>query len=395
MTLKVWMAADYIDTEPIRALIEDFQRAYPNITIETRSGVLWENMTREVELAISRGDPPDVAHGHAFAFGAQGMAEPLDDLWQTWNAENEFLTGAIEDVIWKGHHYGMPLDINAVFTIYNRRMLREAGLAPPSERWTFDDFAAMSERLTKPDGSRYGTALTTNGWLVAGLIFADGGDLLAERDGKIVATLDDPSVRRIIELHRRMGLTERTGSLPPPTLRQTDHPVSLFKDQRVAMFFSGPWDLAVLRSEAPDLMADVGTAPLPRGQGQSAGGSVQGGGSLFVPRGAKHREAAFEFMKWAVAKPYALRLATELGRYPTKSAYYDVPELQNDPLLLPFYEQLRRARPYKLEAYLNANTLWSDAVKRSLEPNTDVEQLLRDTQQQMQTAIDEVEAANP
>jgi len=109
ITLHVWLAADYIDTQPVRDLIRDFEQAYPNITVEPKSGILWEKMTGEVELAVSQGNPPDVAHGHAFAVGAQGLAEPLDDLWQAWNSENEFIPGAVEDVLWKGHYYGVPV----------------------------------------------------------------------------------------------------------------------------------------------------------------------------------------------------------------------------------------------------------------------------------------------
>lgn len=393
ITLKVWLAADYIDTQPIRDLIADFEQAYPNIQIETRSGVVWENMAKEVELAVSQGNPPDIAHGHAFAFGAQGLAEPVDDLWRTWNAESEFMPGAMEDVIWKGRYYGVPLDINALFTIYNRRLFRQVRLPEPTDYWTFDDLQVMAPRLTNPDGSQYATALTSSGWNMAGLIMANGGDLLTERDGRIMATLDDPRVAEILKLHRWLGIERQVGTLPPPIVRQSDHPVALFGAGRIALFFTGPWDLARLRTEYPQIMEDVGTAPLPRGTGETAGGSVQGGGSLFIPRGAQNREAAFEFMKWATSEPYAMRLALELGRYPVKTRYYDNPELQQDPLLEPFYEQLKRARPYKLEAYLEANTAWSDAVASVLNPDADVDQIVRDAQQKIQQEIDDTEAA--
>lgn len=395
ITLKVWLAADYIDTPPIRTLIADFQKAYPNITIETRNDIIWENMNAEVELAISRGDPPDIAHQHAFALGAQGLAEQVDDLWQAWNAESEFMPGAMEDVIWKGHYYGVPLDINALFTIYNKRLIRQARLPEPSDQWTFDDLQVMAPRLTKPDGSQYALALTSSGWSMAGLVFADGGDLLTERDGKIMATVNDPSVVQMLKLQRWLGLEKQAGTLPPPIVRQSDHPVTLFGTGKIAMFFSGPWDLARLRTEWPNIMQDVGTAPLPRGKNANAGGSVQGGGSLFIPRGAKNREAAFEFMKWAVAEPYAMRMALELGRYPVKTRFYDNPEFQQDPLLTPFFEQLKRARPYKLEAYRLANDTWNAIVQDTLSPNTDIEKLVQDAQVTIQQQIDEMEAAAP
>jgi len=141
-------------------------------------------------------------------------------------------------------------------------------------------------------------------------------------------------------------------------------------------------------------MEEVGTAMLPSGGDPAKFGSVQGGGSMFVPRGAKNREAAFELMKWAVSDPYARRLAGEMGRYPVKRAQYDRPELKNDPLLRPFIDTLDRARPYRFEAYRGANTAWIEAVRASLLPGADIPALLKQAQTQAQASIDEVEAAS-
>jgi ABC-type glycerol-3-phosphate transport system substrate-binding protein len=395
ITLTVWFANDYVNTAPIRDLIADFEKAYPNIDVDTSSGedIIWEKMYDRINLALSQGNPPDVAHGHAFAFGAQGMAEPLDDLWQAWGAESEFLSGAMEDVRWKNRYYGVPLDINTLFTFYNKRLFREANLPEPSKDWTLDDLEVLTRQLTKP-GSQHGIALDASGWTMCGLIYAAGGDMLKEDNGKIVATLDSPQVLGMLDLYRRMGLTDGVGTIPPPILRQSDHPEILFRDGKVAMFFSGPWDLAKMRQESPDLLKDVGTAPLPRGRGVDAGGSVAGGGSLFVPRGAKHREAAFEFMKWSVADRYAKRMALEQGRYPVRSRLYDDPDLQKDPLLKPFFDQLTRAKPYPLEAYRKANNAWVEMMKAVFDPDENMEQLLQQTQRQVQAHIDEVEAAS-
>lgn len=351
-------------------------------------------MDERISLALAQGAPPDVAHSHAFAMGAQGMAEPLDDLWQAWGVEDEFLTGAMEDVIWKDRYYGVPLDINALFTFYNKRLFREAGVPEPGPNWTFDDFQQITKKLTNPEKQQYAIALDASGWTMSGLIYAAGGDMLAERDGKIVATLDSPTVVSMLKMYRRMGLEDGVGTLPPPIQRQSDHPEALFRDGKVAMFFSGPWDLAKMRQEVPDMLPDLGTAPLPRGTGANAGGSVAGGGSLFVPRGAKHREAAFEFMKWSVADRYAKRMALELGRYPVRSRLYQDPDLQQDPLLKPFFDQLTRAKPYRLEAYRNANDAWVEMMKEVLDREADIEQLLATTQIEVQQYIDEVEAAS-
>ena len=137
----------------------------------------------------------------------------------------------------------------------------------------------------------------------------------------------------------------------------------------MALFFSGPWDLARLKKEAPpDVYAEVGTALLPVTRADATSASVQGG-SLFVPEGAAHREAAFEFMKWAVSDRYASRLAQEMGRYPVRAALYQAPSWGDDPLLQPFLDQLKTVRPYKLEAYASADRVWDEAARHIFVPN--------------------------
>jgi ABC-type glycerol-3-phosphate transport system substrate-binding protein len=387
ITLRVWMAADYADQPPIRDLVKDFQQAYPNIKVEL-TGYVWQDMAGKVRLGISQGTPPDVAHQHAFAMGAQGMAEPLDDLWQQWGAADQFMPGALEDVNWQGVRYGVPLDINTLFTIYNKAAFAQAGLTAPGPGYTFAQLRHDLEKLTTADRSRYGIALTSSGWGMYGMVSSNGGELLQERDGKPVVSLDDPKAVEMVKFFADLG-KQRLGTLPPLQPRQSDHPVVLFSQRKVALFFSGPWDITRLKQEAPpEVFAEIGTAPLPVPATGAPGASVQGGGSLFVPKGAANRVAAFEFMKWAVSDRYALRMAQEMGRYPVRSAIYNDPYFKSDPLLLPFLDQLKTARPHKLEAFAAANSAWGDAVRGAFAPDADVAALLADAQRKAQQSID-------
>ena len=386
ITLRVWLAAEYVDQAPIRDLVADFKQAYPNIDIEL-TGYVWEELAAKVRLAIAQGNPPDVGHQHAFAMAAQGMAEPVDDLWDAWGAVEEFMPGALSDVTWKGQKYGVPLDINALFTIYNRAAFAEAGLQAPQKGYTFAQLQSDLRKLTPPDQSRYGIALSASGWDMYGLIRANGGELLHENQDGVRVSLNAPRVVETVRFFADLG-SEQLGTLPPPQARQSDHPAVLFSQRKVAMFFSGPWDLVRLKNEAPpEVFAEIGTAPLPVATAGAPEASVQGGGSLFIPKGAAHREAAFEFMKWAFSDRYALRMTKEMGRYPVRSAVYQDPFFQNEPLLLPFLDQLKTARPYRLEAYAIASDIWSDAIHDALTPGANVESILASAQQRAQEVL--------
>jgi ABC-type glycerol-3-phosphate transport system substrate-binding protein len=316
------------------------------------------------------------------------MAEPLDDLWQQWGASSQFMPGALDDVVWQGVRYGVPLDINTLFTIYNKAAFAQAGLAAPGPGYTFAQLHSDLEKLTTADRSRYGIALTSSGWAMYGMVRSNGGELLQERGASLAVSLDDPSVVATVDFFADLG-RRRLGTLPPLQPRQSDHPVVLFSQRKVALFFSGPWDLTRLKNEAPpEVYAEIGTAPLPLQAAGAPASSVQGGGSLFVPKGAPNRTAAFEFMKWAVSDRYALRMAREMGRYPVRSTLYDDPYFKSEPLLLPFLEQLKTARPYKLEAFAAANDAWNSAVRGAFAPGADVAALLSVAQREAQRALD-------
>ncbi len=293
-----------------------------------------------------------MAHQHAFAMGAQGLAEPVDDLWEKWGEEETFVPGAIEDVVWKGKKYGVPLDINTTFYLYNKKLFEENGIGEPPN--TMDELLEVSRKLTADDGSRYGFVNSASAWNLYGHVVAEGGELLIEEGDTPQVNLDGPIVKEVVKKYTELSTVHEVAPIPPAQQRQTDHPVAMFGTGRAASFVSGPFDLSRIENEFPDVYEDVGTAVIPGPEK----GSTMGGGSLFVPKGSENKVAAFELMKWFISDKYAIRLAEEMGRHPVKTHLYEN-ELYQDPLLQPFIETLQYAKPYKLEAYPEANDAWS------------------------------------
>jgi ABC-type glycerol-3-phosphate transport system substrate-binding protein len=387
--MRVWFADDYYNEPPIVDLMREFHQAYPNITLLVDHSE-WSNMRRKLKDAVGAGNPPDIAHQHAFAFGAQGFAEPLDDLWQQWgqSALNRFMPGAMEDVTWGNVKYGVPLDINTVFLFYNKQMFKEVGLPEPGANFTYTQLLEDARKLTKPDGSRYGVAIKPGAWDVFGLLRSNGGDLIEDQSGKPTAKLDSPANTAMLEYLANLVNKEMVSPTPNFNTDKGPQPVDLFKQRKIAMFFSGPWDLKEIEKNGPPgIMDEVGTAPMPKGLEGNTNGSVQGGGSLFVPKGAKNREAAFEFMKWATSPKYQLRLTKEMGRYPVLTELYNDPYFASQPLLKPYLEQLKTARPYKLEAYAQADITWQQTIESILTGTNSTRAILADANRAIQAAL--------
>jgi ABC-type glycerol-3-phosphate transport system substrate-binding protein len=388
ITLDVWLAADYYQTKPVQAAVAEFQKAYPNVTVNL-SGYEWGDLQKQVKLAVGTGTAPCVSHGHPYAMGAQRFAEDITDLWQAWGQSEKFMASAVKDVTWKERVYGLPLDINTLFTIYNKELFKQAGVPEPSANWTFEEARAAAQKLTK-DGV-YGAAISASGWAMSGMVVANGTDLIKEEDGKITANLGDPKVAEVLATITEMGWKDKASPIPPQTPRQTDAPVAIFGAEKAAFYFSGPFDLARIRKEAkPGLIDKVGTAPLPNGMTGQTDGSVLGGGSLWIPKGCAQKDAAFEFMKQFATTSYQMSMVKDQSRYPVISELYNSDFLKADTLAQPFYEQLKTAAPYALEPYADASKAWTDAVRAAVDGGSAV-QLLQQAQATAQQAISQAE----
>src|SRR5699024_2439900 len=67
-----------------------------------------------------------------------------------------------------GKTYAIPKDRDTIALWYNKTMFDEVGLEYPNEDWTWDDYYEAAKKLTKEDGTQYGTAMnpsgTQDGW---------------------------------------------------------------------------------------------------------------------------------------------------------------------------------------------------------------------------------------
>jgi ABC-type glycerol-3-phosphate transport system substrate-binding protein len=364
ISLNVWLDMDFLAADPLfREMARDFERAYPNVDVNVQAYVR-ETMPGKVRAALQVGDPPDLVQGHVFAMAAQGFADPLDDLWAEWEgAETQFMSQAVDEVTWDGVKYGVPLDIYTLVLIFNKAHFEEANLPYPDAGYTWRQFAEDAASLTRPDGSRYGLGFTVEPWYVFAWLAEAGGDVVAG-DSFIGYhfTLNDPNN---VEALRFLTSMARNGYGPLPTSRPRDYEDArkLFLNGTITMFFGTPWDIHYIQSQSPDF--PLGVTQLPETPAGASAASALGSTGLFVPRGARHRQIAFEFMKWATSDRYALPMARRLGYYPARAWLQTTPHFAGNPLLKPFLSQLDAARPYHLDAFPDVERAFADAVKAS------------------------------
>jgi ABC-type glycerol-3-phosphate transport system substrate-binding protein len=384
VNLEIWLYLDFWVQDPLfREMVRDFEATYPNVKIQVQAFVR-ESMDNRVRQAIQFGGPPDLAQGHVSAVAAQGFAEPIDDLWQEWGAEREFLPIGMEEVTWQGKRYGVPIEVYCLALIYNKDLFDLAGRPYPDEQYEVYRFQEDLAALSAEDGSRYGLGLSTDPWYASGWLAANNGEVLVQNPEGYTVTLNNPRNIAALQFIADLTNSKHYGPLPTSRLRDYEDARKLFVEGRVAMFFGVPWDIAYIRGNAPDIR--LGVAPLPAPDNTSPHVSVRGSSGFFIPRGASNKLVAFEFMKWATSDYYAKQLNRRLGRYPAKAWLYDeAPGLGGDSLTpatpvggsaladvrlqpsgaieQPFFTQLQTAQPYRLDAFPDIERAFVNAVK--------------------------------
>jgi ABC-type glycerol-3-phosphate transport system substrate-binding protein len=368
ITLEVWLDLDFTKNDSLfEEIAKDFEKAYPQVEVDIQSFVR-ESIPQKITRALQVGTPPDVVQGHVYAMAGRGLAEPLNQRWQEWeqldpHARSQFLPSALEAVTWRDTLYGIPLDIYTLVLLYNRNHFDAAGLPYPTDD---NDLAAFSKAvvaLTKPDEKRYALGLTSDPWYVYAWMADAGGDLLTgtpETGFKL--TLDSKNNIDALRFLTKM-VEDGYGQRPTTRPRDYEDPRKRFLEGQVSMFIGGPWDIHIVQSTDPDF--PLGVARLPKTLAADSAASVLGSSGLFIPRGSRHQEVAFEFMKWVTSDRYAIPMARRLGRYPAKTWLQTSPYFAENLLLSPFFNQLDAARPYRLDLFPDAEQAFADAIKKS------------------------------
>lgn len=380
--LRVLMTDDWGSRPAFLAAVRDFEATHDGVRVDIQKLPI-RNMAEAVRGQVEAQDPVDLVQWHAYAAGAQGLAEPVEDLWESAGMKaDDFFPGAVADVEWGGHLYGVPLDINALVLFYRPESFAAAGLAPPGEGYTFGDLERYGDALAAAEGSPRVIALANSYWAAYGWVKANGGELVTVVDGKPRFTLDSPEVVDTLAFLSRMVRDGK--AFPPVGANSSADSLALFRSGRAALHASGSWDLAKLDKET--LGTDYRAALMPRGTTGRTEGTVTGGSSLFVPKGAQNRELAFELARTITSDKHALRLAKEERRLPVRPRVYE-DRFFDDPVLDVVLKQLETAHPLLIEAFPEAAGAWDVAITEVLRNRADPAAALRTAQEKAESSL--------
>lgn len=154
VNLKLFLRWDQARLDSVAApVIEAFQNANPGVTIELENIGVSKDYYTKLQTTIAGGTPPDVfypATHIAYALASKGAILPVSDLAERDGIDLSQYDPAILDMYTlDGEVYCLPIDSASLVVFYNKDLFDAAGVAYPTEGWTWDDFLTTAQALTK------------------------------------------------------------------------------------------------------------------------------------------------------------------------------------------------------------------------------------------------------
>ena len=312
-TREVWM----------KQMISDYKKINPGVVIDLNvlAVTASDNQAKITMMMQSPQTSPDIINEDAFkinADSAAGYLEAIDDRIAAWPEWSQFIDAAKNGVTAvDGKVYAIPDTIDVLGLWYSKTLFRKAGLPVPFVPKTWKEVSDAAEKiqaLNLPDVIPYFiyTAKTfperASMRLFQPLYNGTGNSLYNYGTKKWTlnrkAALDVFNYVDYIVNVKKMGPPLDLGvQNQVETIIQQD----LMKNHKVGIWLSGNWMATNWKTggrfEWKTVTDEVGFAKIPTQYGQSPGfTSMSGGWSWAIPRNAKNKDAAWEFMKFMTNK---------------------------------------------------------------------------------------------
>jgi multiple sugar transport system substrate-binding protein len=150
---------------------------------------------------------------------------------------DDYYPGSIDVARYNDKLYGLPWIAQPVVLYYNVAMFQAAGINPPDESWTWDTFKDAAKKLTKTDGTQWGTAF--NGWPpIHMFVWQAGGEVISK--DRQTSPIDSPEALMGEQFYADI-IYNPEYAVPEATIKEQGFG-EMAKAGKIAMFFGGAAD---------------------------------------------------------------------------------------------------------------------------------------------------------
>jgi len=174
--------------------ITRFKAVCPDVTVDYQP--IPDKFQDKLKAMMAGGTAPDVFYVDdqlMTAFASSGQLLALDDLMaQAGIKRSDFIPALVTEYTLNSKTYALPKDWGTLGLIYLPEAFTAAGIAEPTDKWTWDDLRTAAQKIAAT--GKYGGFCMGADWArFAPFVFSNGGSY-ATADYK-TATLDTPEVK--------------------------------------------------------------------------------------------------------------------------------------------------------------------------------------------------------
>lgn len=344
--LRYWYIVGASDAVPYHA--RRFNEVQDSIVV-VATPIPWNEHEKKILTAVLSGDPPDVVSQFVpvVKWASRTALHPLDEFIRGSDLDTTaFFPALWSEMQWRGTTYALPVNSTSYALFYNRAHFREAGLDPEAPPATWDEVVQASRSLTVrgprdrmvragfvPD---YGNLPTTTlmAWQLGAEFLSEGGTRVR---------LASPEVEFAMQWMADFYAEHGVDALRSFTAGLGSADQHGFVGGRLSMAILDLSFLDQIERYNPGL--DFGVAPIPTFPDLETASSA-GSWWLAIPRGARHAEAAWAFMAFAVDRQVQLEevASTEDRLFPANRHAATDPGFLTSPELEVFARQMEVAR---------------------------------------------------
>ncbi len=338
----------------MQKLIQRFNSEHPDIAVTAAYTGSYDDTNLKTRAAINAGKPPALVIMSANFVREYVINNEVDSFDELISAGGEkpleffekFWAPLKPNAVIDGEVFGLPFHNSTPLLYYSVNAFVDAGLDPERAPQTWDEWFHACRKLTKADGSRYGLMFPGTydycGWLISGLVMANGGQYYNHDFGGEVY-YDAPST--VGALKFLDALINDAKAIPAGVSDANACTTALFSG-RTGMMMLSTGSLGFVRD---NMKTPYRVAFLPKGLRRAA---PIGGASLILPKGnaPERRAAAWTLAQWLTSPEIAGEWSRFTGYFAPNKQAYDLTEmkqfLQQHPDAKVALDQLAYAVPW-------------------------------------------------
>lgn len=306
LTVLIGSSGD-AETEAVQSAVDAWSTdSGTKVTVQVAS-----NLDQELSQGFAAGDPADLFYlstDQASGYAANGSLEAYGD--QLSN-KDDFYPSLVENFTVDGTFYCAPKDFSTLSLIINTQMWTDAGLTDADLPKTWDDLAAVAQKLTTAD--HVGLAFGAEYQRVGAFMAQAGGGLVS--DGKVIA--DDPANVEALD-YVKSHLADGTFAFAKDV--GAGWGGEALGKQSAAMVIEGNWITGALSNDYSSLGYTV--AALPEGPGGA--GTLQFTNCWGMAADSPNQQAALDLVEYLTSADSQLAFSEAFGPMPSiKSAAAD------------------------------------------------------------------------